>query len=67
MPAKSETEILKFFPKVSDPICDTESTSPITYPVPPLFTVAAMATPSEIVMSAVAFSPLPVTFVNGTL
>ena len=42
-------------------------TSPAAYPVPPPVTVAATATPSLIVISAVPFLPLPVTAVKATL
>ena len=41
--------------------------SPTEYPVPPLTIVAPTATPPVIVTLAVAFLPLPTTFVNDKL
>ena len=43
------------------------NTSPTKYPLPPLFIVAAIATPFSIVMLAEALIPVPVTEVKDTL
>ena len=42
------------------PISEIVKTSPTVYPDPPLLTVAAIATPFEIVIFAVPSNPFPV-------
>ena len=67
MLAIETTDNLTLDPNELLPIVAIPSTSPSTYPSPPVAIVAATATPLLTVISAVALPPLEVTFVNGTL
>ena len=62
-----DTDNLKFLPKFWDPMVVIPRTSPTEYPVPPLEIVAAIATPFEIVIFALASLPFPVMLSTDTL
>ena len=61
-PLRPETLNLRFLPTDDIPIEEIVRRSPTEYPVPPFATVAATATPLDIVTLAVPFLPVPVIF-----